>query len=72
MLKIDFNKLRSETMPDIIQALAEGLDKTGIDYYLIGALARDAWFQQENISSRRTADVDFAILVPEREKFELN
>jgi len=41
VLKIDFHKLRSETMPDIIQDLEEGLGKTGIDYYLIGLLARD-------------------------------
>ncbi|MEJ7692368.1 nucleotidyl transferase AbiEii/AbiGii toxin family protein [Daejeonella sp.] len=70
MLKIDFTRLRSEALPDIIRAFEECLNQMEIDYYLIGALARDAWFQQEDIASRRTADVDFAILVPEREKFD--
>ena len=70
MLKVDFKQLRNEALRDIILALEEALEKIGIDYYLIGALARDAWFQQEKIISRTTADVDFAILVPQKEKFE--
>lgn len=70
MLKVDFKQLRNEALRDIILALEEALEKIGIDYYLIGALARDAWFQQEKIVSRTTADVDFAILVPQKEKFE--
>lgn len=69
MLKVDFKQLRNEALRDIILALEEALEKIGIDYYLIGALARDAWFQQEKIVSRTTADVDFAILVPQKEKF---
>jgi predicted nucleotidyltransferase len=70
MLKVDFKRLRNEALRDIILALEEALEKIGIDYYLIGALARDAWFQQDKIVSRTTADVDFAILVPQKEKFE--
>ena len=46
MLKVNFKQLRNESLRDIILALEEALEKIGIDYYLIGALARDAWFQQ--------------------------
>ena len=35
----------------------------GVDYYLIGALARDIWYQRSQINSRATRDVDFAVLV---------
>jgi len=70
MLKIDFQKLRSESLKGIIQALEAALELIEIDYYLIGALARDAWFQQQSVTSRRTSDIDFAVLVPQREKFE--
>lgn len=70
MLKIDFKVLRSESLRDIIYALEEAMQTIGIDYYLIGAVARDAWFQLEHITSRRTSDIDFAVLVPEQKQFD--
>ncbi|MCY1520389.1 hypothetical protein D9M68_551640 [compost metagenome] len=70
MLKIDFKVLRSESLRDIIYALEGAVQNIGIDYYLIGAVARDAWFQLEHIISRRTSDIDFAILMPEQKQFD--
>jgi len=70
MERIDLGRLRQEGLKDICISLEAALQTLGIDYYLIGALARDVWFAQENIPSRRTSDVDFAILVPEQKHFE--
>ena len=70
MLEINFARLRQEEFKDICLALEDALEQLQIDYYLIGAFARDIWFTQENITSRRTSDIDFAILVPERYQFK--
>lgn len=70
MERIDLNRLRQEGLKDICKSLEAALQTLAIDYYLIGALARDIWFAQENIPSRRTSDVDFAILVPEKKRFK--
>ncbi len=70
MPEIDFTRLRQGEFREICLALEEALQQLDIDYYLIGAFARDVWFTQENINSRRTSDIDFAILVPEAAQFE--
>ena len=49
---------------EIIEALNLACGKLGIDYFLIGARARDYWFEKFELSTRRfTRDVDFAVLV---------
>ena len=34
-----------------------------IDFYLIGAQARDQWYAKANLVARQTNDVDFAVYV---------
>lgn len=55
---------------DVFGALEEAFEALGVDYYLVGALAKEAWYAQGNIASRQTIDVDFAVLVGNQEKFE--
>lgn len=69
-MNINFESLRNDSLKDILTALEAALEELQIDYYLIGALARDTWFVQEKKISRTTADVDFAIYVPEEKKFQ--
>lgn len=64
-------KFRSEGLKEIIDTLESVFSEVGIDfYYLIGAIARDIWYEQEKISSRTTRDIDFAILVSDKDQFE--
>ncbi|MCC7159522.1 MAG: nucleotidyl transferase AbiEii/AbiGii toxin family protein [Ignavibacteria bacterium] len=42
----------------------------GIDYYLIGAIARDYWYKKGQLQSRISRDVDFAVLIPAKEAYE--
>lgn len=69
-MKINFETLRNDSLKEILIALEAALEELQIDYYLIGALARDVWFAQEKKISRTTADVDFAIFVPQEQKFQ--
>ncbi len=69
-LKIDFNQLRQEGFKEIIEYISETCKHFEIDFYLIGALANQIWFSQANIHPlRATKDIDFAILIPDKEKF---
>jgi len=46
ILKIPFNKIRKdEDYQEILLALERGFKKFNIDYYLVGAIARDMWMR---------------------------
>ena len=44
-------------------------EKFGIDYYLVGAVARDIQLGTDAGSTRKTNDIDIAILINEEEQF---
>jgi hypothetical protein len=46
MLTIQFDKIRNEgSYKELLEAFERGLIKFGIDYYLVGAFARDVWMK---------------------------
>lgn len=71
-LVTDFNKIRQEkSILKILEALERGFVKFDIDYYLIGAVAREVWMRGlKDITPRRaTSDIDFGILIKDHEHF---
>lgn len=52
-------------MLDMIEALERGFKKFNIDFYLVGAVARDVWMRAINdiAPKRTTGDIDFAVLI---------
>ncbi len=69
----DFNKIRQEkSILQILEALERGFQKFGIDYYLIGALAREVWMRGlKDITPRRaTSDIDFGVLLKDSDHFD--
>lgn len=66
ILKIQFDKIRQDNKyKELMDALERGFEKFGIDFYLVGALARDIWMKGvHNIQPKRaTMDIDFGLLV---------
>ena len=64
--KINYEHLRQTSdIVEMLSALERGLEKFGIDYYLVGAVARDVWMSGiNNIAPKRTTgDIDFAVLI---------
>lgn len=59
---MNLNNLREGELKAAFDALEEAFSALNIDFYLIGAFARDTWYAQLNRRSRTTRDVDFAIL----------
>jgi len=69
-LKINFEKLRQE-QKSCFDALERAFTMLDIDFYLIGARARDIWLEHLDIRElRTTTDVDLAIHINISEKFQ--
>ncbi|TAE13364.1 MAG: hypothetical protein EAZ47_05380 [Bacteroidetes bacterium] len=64
-------KIKEKGLQDIIKILEPVFQKVGINfYYLIGAAAKDIWYNKQGIISRKTNDIDLAILVADVEQFQ--
>ena len=64
--KINYNQLRQQPeISEMLTALERGLAKFKVDFYLVGAVARDVWMNAINkIEPRRTTgDIDFAVFI---------
>jgi predicted nucleotidyltransferase len=71
--KINYDQLRQQPeITEMLSALERGFEKFGIDYYLVGAVARDVWMSGINkIAPRRTTgDIDFAVLINDKGTYE--
>jgi len=66
ILQIPLNKIRQEgNYKELLEALERGFNKFNIDFYLVGATARDVWMQgvHDTLPRRATSDIDFAIMI---------
>ncbi len=63
---LNYNQLRQQPeISEMLSALERGFTKYRIDFYLVGAVARDVWMSGINkIEPRRTTrDIDFAVCI---------
>lgn len=63
--KINLNQLR-----DVLPVVEECCRQLQIDFYVVGALAKEIWFAAEGIVTGGTKDVDFAIFVSDEYQFD--
>lgn len=71
--KINFKQLRQDSnISEVLYALERGLSKFNIDFYLVGAVARDVWMSAINgiPPSRITGDIDFAVFIDDKGIYE--
>ena len=71
--KINYKQIRQNPeIAEMLSALERGLEKFGVDFYLVGAVARDVWMSGiNNIDPRRTTgDIDFAVLINDKGTYE--
>jgi predicted nucleotidyltransferase len=67
--KINLNSLRQEGMKEVLDAVETSCKDLNIDFYIIGAIARDIWFSKEGRTSRATKDIDFAVYISQEEQY---
>lgn len=72
MKNISLKKIRLEGLKEVFDSLERAFKKFDIDFYLVGAFARDIWLTHLNgIAERRaTRDIDFAIFIAKENQFE--
>lgn len=71
--KINFNQLyQRPDFSEMLAALERGFKKFHVDFYLVGAVARDLWMTAINEipPSRITRDIDFAIFIEGKDIYE--
>jgi predicted nucleotidyltransferase len=69
LYKVKYDQIRQlPEVSDMLFALERGFQQFGIDYYLVGAVARDVWMNAINNLpiSRVTKDIDFAVLINDK------
>lgn len=63
-LRINFEQLRNEGLKPVLDAVERVFPSIGIDFYLIGAMARDVWINHISFRNKRTTrDIDFCVYV---------
>lgn len=67
---MNLSDIKEGPLKDIFDALEDAFRKNDIDFYLIGAQARDQWYAKENLLARQTNDVDFAAYVSNAGDYE--
>ena len=67
--KINDTGLQQEGLNNLLISLERVFTTLDIDFYIIGAIAREVWFQALNIKTLSTRDVDIAVYIAEKEKF---
>lgn len=72
MKNISLEKIRLEGLKEVLDSLERAFKKFDIDFYLVGAFARDIWLTHLNgiAEKRATRDIDFAILIAKENQFE--
>lgn len=68
--RINLSSARFTVFKNMMDEVEGVLREHDIDFYVLGALARDIYYADQNISSRTTADVDLAVFIGEGKKFD--
>jgi predicted nucleotidyltransferase len=68
--KISFKQLRQENLKEAFASFERALTAIDIDFYLIGAIARDTWFVRKGVRALGTKDVDFAVFISDKSKYQ--
>lgn len=67
---MNWNEAKEGELKQVLDLLEEVFNSLDIDFYLIGAFAKDHWYARENKKMRQTKDVDFAIWVPSEAAYQ--
>jgi predicted nucleotidyltransferase len=71
--KIDYRQIRLDPqIADMLDAIGYALEQFAIDYYLVGAVARDVWMSgiHRKTPKKTTAGIDFEVLINDKGQYE--
>lgn len=69
-LNIKLEDLRQQNLKELFKIVESVFTEFEVEFYILGAMARDAWYAKRQIGSRTTRDVDFALYVSSQEQYD--
>ncbi len=66
---ITYDALQVEGLKEVLQNIASACDHLDIDFFLVGAVARNIWYVHGGKESSGTRDIDFGVFVPDQETY---
>lgn len=62
--------IKKGELKEIFDALERAFEENRVDFYMIGAIARNIWYAMGEEKFRTTKDVDFAVMIASREDYQ--
>ena len=69
MSKINYNALAIDGLKEVFIQISETCKELKIDFFIIGAIARNIWYVSNNEGAKGTKDIDFAVYISNVEKY---
>lgn len=60
---ISYNALKVEGLREVLETVATACNSLDIDFFIVGAVARNIWYIDSNTELRGTKDIDFGVYV---------
>lgn len=67
--KTNLDDVRDSRLREVLLVVDLCCLNLGIDFYILGALARDVWFTKRGIAARGTKDIDFAVFISQEDQY---
>ena len=64
MSKLIYEALQVRGLREVITTISTICQPLGLDFFCVGALARNIWYVDHNAPARGTRDVDFGVGIP--------
>lgn len=69
MSKINYDALAIDGLKKVFIQISETCKELEIDFFIIGAIARNIWYVSNNENSRGTKDIDFGVYISDIKKY---
>ncbi|HFA51286.1 MAG TPA: hypothetical protein ENJ95_19915 [Bacteroidetes bacterium] len=67
--KVTYDALKVEGLKEVFQHISRACQFLGIDFFIIGAIARNVWLVMHDENPAGTKDIDFAVYIPNIEEY---
>lgn len=67
--RISYDALKAPGLKDILEQVSRTCNAIGVDFFMVGAVARNVWFASHEKFPRGTKDIDFAVYIPDISKY---
>lgn len=67
--KIPYEQLKIEGLKEVLQEVSAACQVLKIDFFIVGAIARNIWYVAHGEAPKDTKDIDFGVYIPDTSKY---